>query len=324
MMLNTKKLKVALFAVLITSALYAGDKSNVSGQVFADYFMDISRSDTLDNKNAFQFRRIYLTYENSISENFSAQVRLEMQSKEGSSMDPFVKTAFLKWSNLIPNAKVLIGLQSTPTWKTSEKVWGYRSVDKTVIDKNKAGSSVDLGIAIKGSVSADGTVGYHIMVANGEGKKGESNKYKKVMFNLPVKIADNVVVEPYVDYQSGDKNGDKTMLMALFAGYKGKEYRFGAHYLNHKTEMKVADVVKQGFSVFGAAKVSERTTVFGRFDSFDPNTDSSNDEHSYVVAGVDFTLDKKVKIIPNLKHKMYKQSGKDDDTQAVLTLTYKF
>ncbi|HEX7357889.1 MAG TPA: hypothetical protein VF270_09295, partial [Ignavibacteriaceae bacterium] len=111
-----------------------------SGQVFADYFYNISRDANFSNFdntalegskdfNGFVLRRAALNYDQNISEKFSARFRLEADSKSNTSnskIGVFVKDASLKWKNIFSGSDLILGIQPTPSFEVSEKYWGYR------------------------------------------------------------------------------------------------------------------------------------------------------------------------------------------------------
>ena len=171
--------------------------------MFGDYYYQFSNPDTSVNYNGFQFRRVYFNYDRDISETFSVRFRLEMNSAEDKQLEPYIKNAYLAWKNLIPNSTIYFGAQGTPIWKITEKTWGYRSIEKTIMDLRKVGSSSDLGVGIKGKFNESGSLGYHVLVANGEGKKGESDEYKKVYVSIPIVVMENFHIVPFTDYEGG-------------------------------------------------------------------------------------------------------------------------
>lgn len=319
---------ILLFSAMMSSIANAGEESEgkVSGYMFGDYYYQFSNPDTSVNYNGFQFRRIYFNYDNGLSETFAVRFRMELKSEEGKNITPFIKNAYLAWKNLIPNSTIYFGAQGTPTKAVSEKIWGYRSVEKTITDLRGAASSSDLGIGIKGKLSESGTLSYHILVANGEGKKGEDNQYKKVYLSIPVKLAGNFDIVPYVDYEGGDNDMTKLMY-AAFVGYKDESFQGGVE-LFQKTHAKAAakgnDLISNGVSVFGSVKVAENIRAFGRFDIFDENTDVDNDANNYIVAGFDVEIEKGVNLIPNIKIESYEMSGLDPLAVGSLTFFYRF
>ncbi|MGH7456168.1 MAG: hypothetical protein ACRENG_32740, partial [bacterium] len=84
------------------------------------------------------------------------------------------------------------------------------------------------------------------------------------------------------------------------------------------------DRTENGFSVFGAVKAAEKVKLFGRFDSYDPNSDADNDGNSLVIAGLDFAADKNVNIIPNVRIESYQAPNADANTIGQVTFYFRF
>ena len=129
-------------ASVISIEVGAQTTSVINGYFFGDYYYNLTNHDASEkDRNAFQFRRIYFTFENNITEDIKIRFRIESaHDKYGSEfkINPFVKHAFLEWSNLIPNHKIYIGLGETNAFKNSESYWGYRSIEKTILDPSDA------------------------------------------------------------------------------------------------------------------------------------------------------------------------------------------
>jgi len=305
------------------------EPGKISGYMFGDYYYEFSNPDSAQNaakNNGFQFRRIYFTYDHNIAKSFSVRFRMELDSEAGETINPFIKNAYLAWKNFIPNATLYFGAQGTPSWETSEKVWGYRSIEKTIMDMRKVASSSDLGIAVKGTFGETSSVGYHLVFANGEGEKGENNKYKKVYLSLPIKLTKAFQVAPYADFEGGP-DGKTKQTLALFAGVSQENFKGGVEVFQ-KTNVKQAtngnDLVENGLSVFGSLNLFGNIKGFARYDIYDPNTNINDDGKKYIVAGFDFEVEKGVKIMPNIKIETSDQSGKKDKLQGAVTFFYKF
>lgn len=312
---------------MFLSNAFADDepKGKVSGYMFGDIYYQFSDPDTSVNYNGFQLRRVYFTYDRDISETFSVRFRLEMNSAGGELLTPYIKNAYLAWKNLIPSSTIYFGAQGTPTWGVAEKVWGYRAIAKTIMDFRKVGSSSDLGIGIKGKLTESGSLGYHALIANGEGKKGESNEYKKIYVSIPIVVMDNIHIVPIADYEGGADDMTK-QTMALFVGMTGKTVKAGVEVFQ-KTHAKVNngdDLIENGISVFGSVKVTESVKGFARLDIYDPNTDMDDDGLNYIIAGIDYEAEKGVNIMPNIRVESYELSGKDSSITGLLTFFYKF
>jgi len=195
---------------------------------------------------AFQIRRIYLTYDNDISEKFTARFRLEgnmIASENGSSSTAsrvsgsslsqlYVKDAYVKWKNIFAGSDLIFGVQPTTAYDISEGVWAYRSLEKTIMDLRGIISSRDLGLALRGKFDDGGMFQYWFMVANNSAQDDAVNRYKRVSLNLQVKPVKNVIVTLDGDYRSQDKINDpasttvpkatlpnNVLTYALFAAY---------------------------------------------------------------------------------------------------------
>ncbi len=80
----------------------------------------------------------------------------------------YIKAANIRWKNFIKNNDLIFGQQATPIYATlSESVWGYRSIEKTIIDMRGLGSSNNFGIAWQGKLNDQGDYGYNFMIGNG-------------------------------------------------------------------------------------------------------------------------------------------------------------
>ena len=118
-----------IYVLLCFSNLMA-QEGKISGYIFGDYFYELSHpnaaTDAL-NRNGFQFRRAYFTYDRDLSEKFTVRFRLEMNSPDltksqnfgtSTTLAPFIKHAYLRWNNFIPQSRLSFGLVSTPAFGT--------------------------------------------------------------------------------------------------------------------------------------------------------------------------------------------------------------
>lgn len=313
-------------------------EGKISGYIFGDYFYELSHPNAATddlNRNGFQFRRAYFTYDRDLSAKFSVRFRLEMNSPDltrsqnfgtSTTLAPFIKHAYLRWNNFIPQSRMMFGLVSTPAFGTSEEVWGYRAVEKTVMDLRSIVPSADLGVALEGRLTESGVLNYTVIVANGTGTRSETDKNKRVYVNAPIKIQGGFSVVPYFDYEGGNDGTDKNV-MALFAGLQKPRFSGGVEVFQKKSNKALAnnqDRTENGFSVFGAVKAAGQVKLFGRFDNYDPNTDADDDGNSLIIAGLDYAADKNVNIIPNVRIESYQASGADANTIGQVTFYFRF
>lgn len=335
---------IPLFAlVFLFSSVLAQEKGKVSGYVFGDYFYKIGGDSTgtgsqysslTKDYQAFQFRRLYLYYEHNLSEKFFAQFLLEGNDKAftDGKHGVFVKTAYLEWKDIIPTGNLLFGLVPTPTWSLlSEKVWNYRSIEKTIIDYRGLGVASDIGIMMRGKFDNEGMFNYVAMIGNGNGQKPESNKYKKYYLSLSAKPVKEVVVEGYADYEPafGDKN--KTTLKG-FAAYQSAEFTIGAEVFQQIQEKASAtgeDRKPFGISVFAWAPIPnvEGLNAFARYDFYNPDTKVSNTgfNENFVTVGLDYMPISNVHLMPNFWLNSFSAKGtgsQDADVVGRVTFYY--
>ena len=148
--MNTRFVIPSLLAILLISNLSFAGVSTIKGYMFGDYFYTIANDEkSEEDYNGFQFRRIYFTFENTLNPDIKVRLRLESETSKTNHeklISPFVKDAYLEWANLIRGHKIVLGLSSPPTWELSEGIWGYRSIEKTIMDHRKIRSSREMGV----------------------------------------------------------------------------------------------------------------------------------------------------------------------------------
>lgn len=316
----------------------AAQEGKISGYIFGDYFYEFSHPEAATEalkRNGFQLRRAYFTYDRDLSEKFTMRFRLEMNSPDltrtqsfgtSSQLTPYIKHAYLRWNNFIPQSKLSFGLIGTPTFTLAEEAWGYRAVEKTVMDFRRIAPSSDLGMSMEGKLTKSGVLNYQIFVANGTGTSSETDKSKRLYVNAPIKIQSSYFIVPYYDYEGG-LDGRSKNTVAVFAGLQKPSFHGGVEAFQKKSNKALAnnvDKTESGFSVFGAVKAAEKVKLLARYDVYDPNTDLADDGNTFVIAGLDFAPEKNVNIIPNVKIENYQASGRDANTVGALTIFFKF
>ena len=185
-------LLVGLFVLL--NAAPAVGQGSFKGYMFGDAYYLASHDDgvnedtddAIEGANGLWFRRIYLTFDWTFNDAWSARLRTEMGSpgdfKTASSLVPFAKDAYVRWKN--GNHQITLGISGTPTWAVIEDFWGYRSVEKTLLDLQRIASSRDVGVAFKGSLDQAKKFRYNLMLGNGNSVRNENNEGKKVLLSL--------------------------------------------------------------------------------------------------------------------------------------------
>lgn len=219
--------------------------------------------------NAFSLERIYLGYDYFFDKHFSVHAVIAHEENaddfytskitvdQNNNRTFYLKYANMEWNNIFPGSRLSLGIITTPSFAiTEEPFWGYRSIDRTLMDMkaNVTGAadvgvySNDMGVNLGGKVwrMADATgvedacIGYNIMVGNSTGAIPDNyaigniyTVWKRYYGDLYVKVLhDRVVLDLYGDghtfqwtpYHSWVTNG------RIFLGYKTKEFNISALY----------------------------------------------------------------------------------------------
>ncbi|NHZ87254.1 MAG: hypothetical protein GWP19_15505 [Planctomycetia bacterium] len=343
-----KLLVLTVVLLMITINLFAQNKNDgsngkFSGYMFGDYYyVSDQNNPELKNQNGFWFRRVYFTYDYTIDGSFSTRLRLEISNdgkyESSDKMVPFVKDAYLQYK--FGKQKALLGISSTPSWNVVEKIWGYRSVEKSPLDLQKMASSRDFGLAAKGQFDKKGKFKYHAMFANGSSNKQEINKGKLLLVSLSYWPTKEIVFEIYGDY--GDKGSTSdTYVGQAFLGYKSKKLHGGILYAAQTIQAQNDDednINLNIFSAFLSGYVAESIKLIGRVDRmFEPNPKGNKVAYipfdkttsfTFFLAGIDFQLAKTVSIMPNIKYVKYDENKEGvsptNDLYANVTFYWKF
>jgi len=376
-------LAVSTLLILLGLTTAVG-QGKFSGYMFGDYYYNVGRDASIPSSNiaspagttayqAFQLRRIYFAYDNDISEQFTTRFRLEADQAAATSaptasgdvlpsgkVGVFVKDAYLMWKNVFGGSNLIFGVQPTPAYDVSEGAWGYRSLEKTIMDLRGTVPSRDLGISLKGKITSDGMINYWAMFANGSGNNVEIDKYKRYYAHIQLKPVTNLQATLYVDYKDAvdilntyTKNtvSNSAVTTALFLGYSEPfSYNIGveafvqsiSNALKDTSAKSYAAKSTMGFSVFGSYNILPELAIVARYDNFNPSTDdkgkdpvavtaavaNANLSRNYIIAGFSWKVDKNVSIMPNVLYETYEtpKGGKaiNASTTARLTAYYVF
>ena len=328
-----------LMCLLLSSAsVLWGDAGKISGYFFGDYYYVLkSHNAELEERNGFQYRRVYFDYDRDLSDAFSTRFRFEMNGAafptERKKIEPFLKNAYLRWKKPEWRTNIYLGLSSNPTWKNVERVWGYRSVAETVLHMHKMGNGSDFGIALQGDVDKSKRINYHLIFANGTSTSAEIDGNKKIAFSLAARPVTGVIVEGYADFENAVDRSRWYTLQGLL-GYQSDQFRVGVQLANQTREPEGKDNLNiLASSVFGAAQLLEKKLwAFARFDRlFDPSPAPNNGYVHFdgtaapnmIIAGLDWTPFEAFHIMPNLVFVFYDEpdNGAKPDATIMPRLT---
>ena len=337
--------KHKLFFILSILAVFGATNNfaqvKFSGLMFGDYFYNVAAHDsTQKNFNGFQFRRIYITSDYTISEKFSTRFRLEADQGEitnNGKITTMVKDAWLKWKDIFSGSDLIFGISPTPAFDVSEGAWGHRYLEKTIMDLDGIVPSRDLGIDLKGKFDEKGTVKYWVKVGNGSGNSPETNKDKRFYGLLEFAPSPELLITVYGDYASNPQVANKDVNAFVGAGFfnyrqKGK-FSIGLEGFIRSQQNSymppggsLGSKSSLGISVWAYANLSEKTQIVGRFDTYDPNTNSNSnkDGKNLILAGLQFNPVEHVSISPNVEIFTYQADSPNggDKSDVVPRITF--
>jgi hypothetical protein len=344
-MLNTLKYTGLVFfsaMMLLNQNVLAADDADsspkFSGYMFGDYYWAAkSHNPDIEDKNGFQFRRIYLTMDKNVNENFDIRFRLEAGNpgdfSSTSKIEPFAKDAWLRYKNGAHS--IYMGLSPTPSVELVDKHWGYRSVEKSALDLNKFASSRDFGVKFSGTLGAKGKARYNLMLANGAGTKTEVSPGKKVIGTLGFQVAEGLMIDFIGDYEARPGDANRSTMQA-FLSYSGSQGRIGALYAR-QTRQGVNTLHLDVTSIYGVANFNPRLNGYIRWDRmYDPNPDGEKISYypfdktaksNFILIGLDYTPHEDVHIMPNIEYTFYNPKAGADvnpDFMPRMTMWYLF
>ena len=309
---------------------------NISGYVFGDYYWMASNHDPgLENRNGFWIRRAYLTLDKPLSPNFEMRLRLEMNSSgdftSKSKLNPFIKDAYLRWK-FTGNHQAVLGMSPTATTDSVDRIWGYRSVEKSALDIQRWGSTRDLGVALRGNFDSNRKVRYHLMLGNGSGTGSETDAGNKIQGALSFHPTDRVTAEFYSDYEDRPLQAYRRTFQGFLA-FQDDWGRLGLQYA-HQTRHETSDLGLDLLSVWGVWSFASKASLFARYDrAFDANPDGDRIAYlpfdpaakpNFFLGGIDLKISANFNLMPNVEVIRYdkREDGIRPTTDFVPRVTF--
>jgi hypothetical protein len=303
----------------------AANTGRIWGYVFGDFYYK-SHADSLNrggsnqysgipqSRNAVQFRRIYLGYDYNVNSKFSTELLLAAEDNFPAYNAPgqtaangdelsnsketfFIKLANVRVKNLWKGTDLILGEQTTPAFALlSEKVWNYRSIERTISDIRRT-PSYDLGAGLQGTFDpATKNFGYDLLMATGNSDKPAASSFKWFYGDIYGWFADKrLVIDLYADYQRLNYvigwHHDRQMLKGYLAwtsplitvGVEG----FVNTIRNDTKATLIAggadtiDTKASGLSMYvHGAIIPEKLRWFARVDLYNPNKNVNNNLYS--------------------------------------------
>lgn len=312
-------------------------------------------------RNAFQFRRIYLGYDYDINKKFTAEILLASEPSANTNpagvtaisnsdnladnkMAFYIKNFDLRWKNVWNGTDFVIGEMLTPAFPLlTEKIWGYRSIERTIADFHRA-NAFDVGASLQGVFDAETkNFGYNILIANNStasllsAANANTGFYKAFYGDVYAKLFHQTLIfDLYADYMrtapaNAGLGGQARNMIKGFAAYTTAKITFGIEAYAQRLQNGLTDATAktgatatvEAISLYSHGAIyKDKLGFFARYDGYNPDN-SFNPADVYTVntnltgyspftkehfttAGLDFTPAKTVHFEPNIWFIQYK------------------
>jgi len=266
-----------------------------------------------------------------------------------------LKYAYADWKikPVTQYVKIRFGLQPTMYLNYVDGIWSRRYIEKNIGDLNGWTSTADLGLSALFTLGPQGNLGEAgLSILNGTKYSDVTDKNKNKDVNLFAKIS------PF--YNNGDFNL-VTFFGQFYTGAQNKEFTGSTKASDWKKQIVSAgaklayqkavdlcldanfqtlgqgagneDLKQRGLSFWGnlylnplvSSKSPFRTLVlYGRVDTYDPNTDLDKEGNTMVIAGVECAPVKGVKASVNYRNTSYQADNATSLKYVYLNTEFKF
>ncbi|UCG61490.1 MAG: hypothetical protein JSV52_14420 [Candidatus Zixiibacteriota bacterium] len=182
-MKNAAHTLLTIVVLLITAKVNAAE-TNIGGNLFAHWMMDLS--DEADSFNEFALERAYVDIKSTLSDYTSVRLTTDLRSADVDGSEVYniiIKYAHVDWRPAFANGIITLrlGIQPTHYIDMMNKLWGRRYLAKTVSDDRKFLTSSDIGAGVVfrlGEKSKTGYVAANIWNGTSYSDIEEMNKQK--------------------------------------------------------------------------------------------------------------------------------------------------
>ena len=308
-----KKL-LSLTLVLAFTLSINAQEGKPFGKVFTNFNHD-------NDKNEFELKRAYLGYSYKIDDNFSTKITFDVgNNSSGSAYTTFLKIASLTWKPMT-NTTLNMGMIGTKNFKFMEKSWGRRYIEKSALDKEKWANSADLGVSLDYEVFENFTLDGQILNGEGYKKTQDADGLMRVGIGGTYKLS-NFSIRLFRDIKSCACSDTDQEITTASISYSNNGLNLGFETDMMANSENILDNDREIMSVYGSYKLSDRYTLFGRYDDY-TSEGSWDEDGTYAIAGVEAQLTKGVKAAVNIRQTTNDVNDVKDNA-LYLNFEYKF
>ena len=284
------------------SPLIQRTQSGFYGEIFGTYSYVVNEPQTLipskgtSGRNEFDLSRATLGYLHSFSREVSSSIAYDASTN-------YLQEGYIKVNNIIPMVGMSIGMMQTPSSEIVNRIWGYRSLNQSVINRFGYAPEFDAGIQWHVNMDQRGSVYANVMAGNGTGMFSDTDKNKKLYLNVGDWFDRSNVVELYVDYENVG-SGKNTITGKITYGLMQPHFSLGVEgfYRMNRKFAGTKDVVPAGGSIFTWFDMARTVRGVIRVDGVDNDLNQAalGVREVYINAGIDYRPASAVHLIPNV------------------------
>jgi hypothetical protein len=253
----------------------------------------------------------------------------------------YIKNFALRVRSIWKGTDLVIGETLTPSFPLlSEKIWGYRSIERTIADFHRT-NAYDIGAELQGVFDpATKNFGYNFLIGNnasgssaalGSASNPATGFYKAFYGDVYGKFFNQtLIVDLYADYMrtapaTAAVGGQARNMFKGFVAYTTPKITFGlevytqkiANGVTNTTTNAAEDARVNAISIYGHGAIyKDKLGFFARYDGYNPDGDynvadaytvntnlpaySPTTKEHFYTAGLDFTPAKSVHFEPTL------------------------
>ena len=267
-------------------------QENLGGYAIFDY-------SNASGNDGFDLKRAYLSYTSDISDDLFFKMRFDVGRHADERLTTYLKNAYVDYK-CDNGDKLSLGLIGTNSFGVQEKNWGYRFIEKSVVDKYGMTNTADFGV---GYSKIFGNVKTNVQLLNGEGFKksdedGKQSLYLSVLYGDSRLDKNDGMNLGLVINNNPQSDGTDSNLVGLFGGWASNGLRLGLEY--NQFEVEATDITEEATSIYANYDINEEWDVFVRHDLNDLNVDDDVDAADLTIVGGVWNVTKGLMVAPNV------------------------
>ena len=274
------------------------------------------------HENDFDVGRAYVNVLGKFADGVQTRITTDVDGRKAASNQLTIrlKYAFVGWTPQGSALTFKTGLFTTPWIDYEEALWGYRMQGTTLYDRTSFFPSSDFGIGADGTWNKD-QANMQVGLFDGEGySNAPGDPGKDIEGRVSIRLANTdlggrvggVRLTGYGQVGSANGGGSRNRFIGELS-YKSKTLTLAGEYGVRQDSTGARTPKQKGvaFGVFAVLNIpGSKAAIIARFDSFDPNSDSTSnsatvgntsiDKQTRIIAGVSYAISPNLTVLLDL------------------------